>query len=435
MDPCTRTIEVVIHSAAAMLRHIRKKNKSILDYLFTVGSRGANRLITLLISVMIARLLGVEDFGLYSLFFGIFILLFQTQSGMNIAYVRYTKTYDDSDKSILRLSLNFQFAVMTILVIAGWPFAYLLNNLLDINNINTIYLGIVSSGLLGFFGILFGIHQSKGQFVYLGLLTVLYNFLIFLAIALAYVLDITLSLDRVLYLYFSLALIMCVASMPYLWKRSEPARDKSLTGEFYRMILINVLITLLYFLYRYIDVYFIKYYSDLQSVGIYSAAMKTSMLLNILTGALPTILLPKAVTAIGNGSGLRTYLKKSFILVMAISAVFFIFMLFAPAILVLLFGVEYASAGHALQILIIGWILNTAYIPVVQLLYALNRSGWRLLIESIKLVVAAASFMLLIPTYGGVGAAYGLLIAITVALLLASITTYRLVNTHLQNNS
>jgi O-antigen/teichoic acid export membrane protein len=416
-------------------KYIKNQKKSIFDYLITAGSNGFNRLFALLISVAIARILSAEDFGLYSLFFGMFILIFQAQAGVNIAYVRFTRASEISESQALRLTLYFQIFLLISLSLLGWPVSCLISSLLNLGDSSAIYLGIISSALLGLYSVRFGILQATSSFVYLGLATMLFNFCVLLVMGVALAAGRSIDLQDIFYTYIIVALLLGTGSFVFLWNRSEATDNLAVARSFYKMIGLNVSITLLYFIYRYIDVYFIKYYHDLETVGIYSAAMKTSMLLTILTGSLATILLPKAVTAIKSREALIAYIKKSYMLSGAIVFSFMVFAFLAPWILLLLFGNEYAAAVDILVWLVIGWIFNTLYIPIAQIFYALNKPGTRLIIEAIKIAVAVLAFIILIPVYGGKGAAYALLLAILIALFISIPVCYRQVKTHFMEQS
>lgn len=404
-----------------MPKTIIKKQKSIFDYIITVGSRGANRLITLIISILVARMLGAEAFGLFSLFFGIYILIFQAHAGVNIAYVRFSKIEaNDNKQQIIKLSIFIQIFIFIILCLAGIPASQFISESIGINDSDIIFYAFLSGGIIGLYGIWFGILQSEEKFGQLGLLNLLPNVIIIIFIAIIWLAGITFVLDHVIFLYVSISALLGIASALLLYRGCREATiPAKLTKDFTKMVMINMAITTSYFLYRYIDVYFIQFYSNLETVGIYSAAMKTSMLLNILAGSLPTILLPKAVLAAKSNKLLKNYFIKSYAISFAICFLFMIFYFLSPFFLEILFGEEYVGATDILKWLILGWVVNVLYIPISQMFYAYNMASYRLIIELIKVGLSVIAFTYLIPIYGGLGAAYALLIAILVTLVLA----------------
>ncbi len=407
--------------------------KSLYDYAVTVGTKGLSRLFALVITVIIARTLGVEEFGMYSLFFGIFILIFQAEAGVNIAHVRFSKLGILDKKNVLRLSLLSQIFIILFLSIIGWPLSYLLAKSIGLETLVIPYLGFICSGLLGLFGVWFGVYQAAGKFLQLGLFTLAFNLLLMLFIGGNFLIGHEQTLFEIIIAHLVISIVMGLISLIVLWRQSQTVESREIAIDYYKMIGLNMSVTLFYFMYRYIDVYFIKYFSDLATVGIYSAAMKTSMILNILTGSLPTVLLPKAVVALKTKNMLLNYFVKSSQITLAIIACFVIFYFLSPYILTILFGEEYATAGNILQWLVIGWMVNTIYIPISQLYYALNKVGWRIALESLKLIIAAICFIILIPEYGALGAAYALLISITATLIIAALILKILIKKHYSN--
>ena len=408
---------------------IRNK-RNIFNYIITVGSRGMGRLFMLIVSVLIARQLGADNFGLYSLFFGVFILIVQALSGINIAYVRFVKTVTDvSDEVMLRLSLFLQLAIIAILLIGGWPISLLMAHFLKLETMMIPYLGFIASGLLGLFGIWFGFYQAKGRFLWLGIFNLAFNFLIMLVVAGAWLLDIDLSWENILWAHVALSFLLGVGSLIAILRVSHGmSLDRQLATDFTRMVSMNMSITLFYFMYRYVDIYFIQYYLDTAAVGIYAAAMKTSMMLNILTAAMPTILLPKAVDSIKSSGAIRRYFKNSYGLASIILLAFAVFYLISPFFLTLLFGEEYSEAGPMLQWLVLGWCANVLYIPVAQIFYALNTVGWRLSLEIFKLATTVVLMMIFIPQYGAIGCAYALLFAASLTFIAGLLVAAYLLN-------
>lgn len=411
---------------------VARKKKGILDYVITVASKGGNRLFMLVVTVLIARLLGAESFGFYSLFFGVFIVLFQSFAGVNIAYVRNVKLNGkDQELPTLKLSLIIQLLLSLAIAIIGWPISTALAKALAPVTASTFYLGFLAAAFIGLYTVWFGYFQARGHFLRLGLVTMLFNALILVIIGLYYLFNPQLTLNYIISIYALTALVLgCIGGLMIYFQTRGIEISREVFTAFGKMTLVNIAITSIYFLYRYIDVYFIQYFLDLTAVGIYSAAMKTSMLLNILVGALPTVLLPKAITSISSHQALKKYFVNSYGLAGVVVLGFFVFWLICPYFLTLLFGEEYSSAGDILKWLVIGWMLNVLYIPIAQLYYALNRVGYRLSLEIVKLVATVLLLMVLIPVYGAIGAAYALAGAIALALLISVPLIFWLLRIH-----
>jgi len=413
-----------------------KGRKSLADYGITVGSQGLNRLAALAVSVLVARMLGAEDFGIYSLFFAIFIMIYQAQSGANIAYVRFAKIREPQNKApIIRISLVIQLIIAFSLIIGGWPAALLLSEILSLGSPVVLFFGFVSSGFLSLFKVWFGIYQERGQFGRLGVCSFAFNYIILFALFGTWVFWKNLTIQYILMTYLTISGVMGLASAFSLWKSTDGTRiEKTLFYQMWKMTAMNMAVTISYFLYRFVDVFFIKYYLDLQAVGMYSAAMKTSMLLNVLTGALPTVLLPKAIGVIKSPKCLRRYLVKSYSLSFFILVLFAGFFFVSPYILEALFGEKYTAAAPILSLLVLSWAANVLYIPIMQLFYAINRVGLRLIVELFKLTCSILLFMAFIPRFGAIGSAWALLVAITLSLILGYVLIFIILRKHYSTN-
>jgi O-antigen/teichoic acid export membrane protein len=410
-----------------------KNRKSLADYAVTVGARGGNRLCMLVVTILLARTLGPVDFGLYSLFFGIYVVLFQAFSGINIAYVREVKSGDREEPEALRMSLYLQAIISALVLVAAWPASKLLGSILDTEPTGHLFIGFITGGLIGIYAVWFGYFQARGSFIKLGLATLLFNVLILLFVVLVILSGREMPLDLIVYAYLAASIALALAGGYTLLKKTKHTKISGKSfSQFSQMAVLNITVTTLYFLYRYIDVYFIQYYLSAADVGVYSSAMKTSMLLSILVGALPTVLLPKAVASMKSWEHTLTYLRKSYLLASGIAVLFGVFWAISPMLLDLLFGDEYSGGGEVLRWLVVGWALNVFYIPIAQIFYGLNKVKWRLFLELAKLTLTVIGMIYLIPIHGILGAAYAIALAILCTLLMSIPISIRLLRENYQ---
>jgi O-antigen/teichoic acid export membrane protein len=372
--------------------------------------------------VLIARMLGAEDFGIYSLFFGILTVIFEAQNAINITYVRFSRTNETQEKSvILKASFFIQLSIAGVLIVGGWPVSLLLADILSLKSPMVIFWGFACGGLLSLFRIWFGVYQETGDFGKLGLLLLTFNFFILTLLAGTWLIGKKIDVSYIFLLYFSVSLAMGFVSLILLWKKCGKEKTESVVFRaMLRMTVMNMGVSLCYFLYRFVDIFFIKYYLDFEAVGMYAAAMKTSTILNIMTGSMTTILLPKAMDGIKSSKALRSYFVKSYTMSLYIVLLFVVFAIISPYLLDILFGKKFTDASPVLRVLVLGWAFNVLYIPIMQILYAINRVGLRLFLEISKIVCLITFFVLLIPKFGGMGAAWSLLIAICFSLVLGT---------------
>lgn len=107
-----------------------------------------------------------------------------------------------------------------------------------------------------------------------------------------------------------------------------------------------------------------------------------------------------------------------------------VFLVFPEAIIDLLFGARYSDVALILQILTLGYMVNPITGPNYHTLIALGKT--RVIIESflVNAIINLALCVLLIPTFGIVGAAIAVSISVLVANTLLSVRLYQLLKIH-----
>ncbi|BHH84245.1 hypothetical protein LA52FAK_25340 [Desulforhopalus sp. 52FAK] len=266
-----------------------------------------------------------------------------------------------------------------------------------------------------------GYFQEQEKYFNLGLIVPVFNLIIVIALLVVYFTFSNVNYSIVIATYFGISCVVATVSLLVLWKKTkEVIGQNDSLHEMSRMVVKNIGVTLLFFLFRSLDLFFLKFFTSFEAVGVYSAALRTSMLLSILVSSLPTILLPKAIDATKSKKLLFIFIRKSYSLVSLIVLVFIVFIYFSSDILTFLYGGDYINAAYTLKILVVSWCATALYIPIMQLMYAFNRVGLRFILEVIRLLICVVLFVFLIPKFGGVGAAWALVFSTSVILVVGA---------------
>lgn len=158
-------------------------------------------------------------------------------------------------------------------------------------------------------------------------------------------------------------------------------------------------------------------------VGIYKTCANISMLAATLLVALNTTVQPK-ITQLFTQNKLQEVqqiTQKSSKLIFWISLPVFIILLFFSKHVMWLYGAEFMKGAICLSVLTIGQVINTICGPVAQLL---NATGYHKTFRNISFIGAIVSIiisLLLIPTYGILGAAIANTISMIVWNVIATI--------------
>jgi O-antigen/teichoic acid export membrane protein len=167
-----------------------------------------------------------------------------------------------------------------------------------------------------------------------------------------------------------------------------------------------------------VDVFLLAHFRGPTEVGLYSAAFQLAMVFPLLAGALFIVLLPH-VSQMQGKAQLRAFLRRTLAvsgigLLLALPAV-----LFAGPLVHLLFSARYAASAGIFQVLCLNFVLALVTQPLSTVLYATDRPDAMAAVTGLQLVLAVAGNWLLVPLYGGLGAAW---VAVAVTLVGSALT-------------
>jgi O-antigen/teichoic acid export membrane protein len=145
-------------------------------------------------------------------------------------------------------------------------------------------------------------------------------------------------------------------------------------------------------------------------LGIYTAALSLSRMLNVFQTAVVSVLLPRitarpveeAMQATGRALGASTVLAVAVGIVVSV---------FAEPLLRLFYGAEFTIAIPVFRLLVIETILGCATMILLQPFLALGRPGLVSVLQGAGLALSLPLLLVLIPRYGLLGAGLALLIA------------------------
>jgi O-antigen/teichoic acid export membrane protein len=158
-----------------------------------------------------------------------------------------------------------------------------------------------------------------------------------------------------------------------------------------------------------LDVLMLSYFRTPVEVGFYAAAFALVSKLDVVKSAVLTTAFPEACRRSG-GAELRQYIVQSLRMTVLASLGLLSLFVFGGALIELLYGVEYRAAVPAFYPLLAGFIIGLNAEPVAYVLYPLDRPRWIAASDLTQLVFCVLINLVLIPAYGMVGAAWGVLL-------------------------
>jgi len=110
-----------------MKKFLSNNKKLIRDYTTILLGSGLGRGLSFMTGIIIARQLGVENFGAFSLFFTLMFLVWQMPNVLDNAYVRYVKVEKKiNQEEYLRAVLFLKMVVCLIMSLSSYFIATLL---------------------------------------------------------------------------------------------------------------------------------------------------------------------------------------------------------------------------------------------------------------------------------------------------------------------
>lgn len=149
---------------------------------------------------------------------------------------------------------------------------------------------------------------------------------------------------------------------------------------------------------------------DLYSLGIYSVAVQMSGFINVFSTAIKTTFQPDAYQAIAD-KNMRKLAKTIFLNVGLVSIIVLLFIIFCPILIHLLTAGRYDASTGLARILSLSVITSTIYYQISQATYGSGLSNLTLINKIIGSVLSALLFIVMIPRFGAVGAAWSMVLS------------------------
>ncbi len=400
--------------------------KITVDYFKVLFGNGVARGISFLTTLIIARSLGPEEFGKFSIFFVIATTTYLIPQAFDITFVRYAKNYNvvEKKKEFLKTTIFLKSVYSILLIIFSQPLAEFLSTYCfhkpEAKYI--LILAFITGVFLSFLITFASVFQEKEKFGIFSFIYAFYTILIFFSVILLKLKRDIFILDNIILLYFSIAILVGTLSIFLLFKKTRgifPLDLNSLRMSFSLGKWILAATTISYLFYR-LDFFFLTRFVQYNLIGVYSVAKQLTMVISLIAGSASGIFLPKASTALKSQKAFNKYKKEAFFMILLMNLFIICIMVFSSPIINILYGERYIQADNVLKILLIGWFAIIIYLPFSFLFYTLNDSKSVFFLESVKLVIGLLLLYFLVPVGGIIGASF----ATTLALFSYSILSF-----------
>ena len=402
--------------------------------------------IGLIISMLVARHLGPEDLGNYSLllwFASLGIVI--ANGGLNSAIIKFVaeargKGEVGIGKGILGYLFKLQMIFLPIsLLITALAGYFLFGRIFDEQQtllLFAVVLAIAPKAMQLFnISVIKGYESFKSIF-YINIIATPINLLIVVCII---VFDG--GLREFVWSYLFVSLIYFIASY-YLASKliiedsdnkvPVPDEYKLRINKFVKIAVINAAI--FFVVSRELEIVFLKWLADAADVGYYSIAFRLSeMIVVLVPGIFATVLLPLMARSLAEGQDVLTHrYRESARFLMILAAPFFVFCtLFADDIIITMYGDQYHPAIFPFRVLLIVFGFTILNSVTTSILLSLDRQEKLLKILFFTAIVNICLDYFLIKEYGINGAVSASVISKLVFSISCQLYIYKLIKTKL----
>lgn len=368
------------------------------------------------ISLLVARWLGPEEFGLFSLFIVILILGNDVLGeGFNPGVVRYYAMYRDSHPTKASAVLSNAFILRVALgipvVLIGAALAVGADGLFhDPRYVWPVILGLIGSCGAALSSFTLSAWQARQEFSTYSLMAPLVNVLRIVSLA-GLALVGAVAIEPIIGLHVVFYYLCAAFGLWLLWPHLASLRlNRELLKELVRFGKWPAMASLCFVLQLNLAVPILTYTASAAEAGLYAAGSSLLLIVDLLTGSLQTTLLPK-LSGLTEVSQWRSYVRRFVPLFLGIALCLSPFLFVARYVVLGLFGPSYEGTVPVVQILFMGAIAVLVTYPLYLVLYAMNRPHLFTLIQGLALSGWILTGLWLIPSYGAIGAAWTTLLA------------------------
>lgn len=373
---------------------MRKLQTFIKDFSIVSFGNVFTRFLAALIAIFIARYLGPENFGRYSILFSVMVIIASGLTGVDLTYIhnqasQYNRIiFSYSDYVFSKFSIAF--IIATIGVFSS-PY---LNKYVFNGEVTTPGLIISFLSALSFiaFTQIYTFYQAKQDFLRFSYIQVLfYLFVLLITLVLLYLKIKEYNLFLIPYLITGFALFFSFI----LFNKLEFSLNKIPFIIFFkngRWIILSVIFDALI---SRLDFLMLSHYIKGETLGFYSTAMYITNIYLTFTAAFSAILLPKA-SSIKNEHQKRLFYKASFLLSLLLIILNIALILSSSGITRILFEVQYLPSVKFTQLLLMAYIPFTLYQPFRYLTYTFNKTNILFLVpftQNILLLIIGPIFI------------------------------------------
>lgn len=366
-------------------------------------------------TIVLSRHLGPADFGVLSTAMAVMaVAAGMSTLGLRTAMVRFVASLRDEHEEAARYIQRF--TLLIVLVLAS---LIAIGGLLLAGPLAGAILGdrslawVIRFSFIGAFGVALTVYvsatlQAYQAFVKLAAFTIALSaarivvVLMLLAMGMLTLKSGVLAMSLVPIVVVTLGVVLVPKMMLSSSRTTEQRKHAAQFLSFSKWIALSFISTTVL---AQIDVIMVAHFRDAEEVGIYAAAVRLAMVIQLFIASVVTALLPE-VSRMKDREQFMTFIRKfSSIAVPGTVVLLVIALLLTGPVTTLIYGSAYAGSGSLFQIFAVGLAISFVANPISLVLYALDRPGLLTGIHFAQVALAVAGYWFMTPIFGVTGAA------------------------------
>ncbi len=366
--------------------------------------------------ILLGRSMGPADFGIFSVSVSLMLILNQViNAGFSQLIPRFVGNWYQRPKrqeAFLAHVLYWQKLLALILVAITLLFLPSIAKLINYPHPQMIVLSVAGAVFFAIYNYLYFVFVAKQQFAKAGLLNVSQALLKAVAlIAIIYFWQSNLLAVTVTYY---LALLISALVFLVISKDKILFKPQVLEGQLAKKVnqfwLHSAIAALSIVLIDNLDVLLVQRQLSEYSAGLYAGAVRIAMFMSLIGVSIETVFNSR-VARYKNKRTLRTFLKKSQILIILSLMLSLVFLPLSKYLISYTLGVDYLAATGILQLLMVNVFLTLLVLPLVAIFYAIDRPRYFSTVGIVRIVIIFALSIWLLPKFGAQAVAASRIVA------------------------
>ncbi|HPA61918.1 MAG TPA: oligosaccharide flippase family protein [Candidatus Woesebacteria bacterium] len=379
--------------------------------------------------IVLGRLLGPSNFGIFSVSISLMLIFNQVISGginqLMPRFIGHWYQFPKKQTAFLQHLLFWQLILAMLLVAGGVIFQPVLTRLFNYPYPTMLLMALAGAVFLALYNDLYYYYLAKQQFLQAGLLNIAQSLLKVLAFALIIVAwqGNLVAISSAYYLALLVVPLIFLLIDKQARLPKPQALGKTKAEKINRLWRHAWIATLSVVLVDNFDLLLVQRFSNDYQAGLYSGAMKIAMFMSLIGASLETVINSR-VARYQNKQTLRDFLQKSRILILLSIVLSILVIPLSELLIKYTLGSDYVAATGILKLLLINVFLTIIVLPLAGIFYAIDQPNYFSRVGLMRVVIIFGLSVWLLPQFGAPAAAASRIVA-TVAVLIYSLVAVK----------